>query len=234
MIEQEGRRYAVSSLSNIMYRVYGWMAAALAVTGVTAYVITQSPILLHMIYSNPFVLLVLILAQFGMVIAISAGISGNRIGLSTGLLLFFGYSFLVGATLSSIFMVYTYTSIAAAFFITGGMFATLSVYGYLTKVDLTTVGSISLMAIWGLLLAMIVNMFLRSSAMGYVISMVGVVLFSLLTAYDTQKIKQLAQQFGAGDQESIGKVALLGALTLYLDFLNLFLFILRLMGNRRD
>lgn len=232
MIENKGHRYAVSSIQDVMYRVYAWMATALAVTGITAYAISRSPVVLKAIHSNPFILVVLVIMQLGMVVAISAGI--RRISLATGLLLFFGYSLLVGITLSSIFMVYTYTSIASAFFITGGMFATLSVYGYVTRVDLTTVGNMAGMALWGLILAMIVNMFLKSSAMAYMVSIGGVVIFTLLTAYDTQKIRQMAQQFGAGDQESIGKVALMGALTLYLDFLNLFLFILRLMGNRRD
>lgn len=220
-----------SSLSDIMYRVYGWMTGALLITGATAYVASNSETFLMTLMKNPMLWLMLALVQLGLVIGISAGL--NRMSLTTALTLFFVYSFLNGLTLSALFFVYTYESIALAFFITAGMFGAMSIYGYVTRADLSGMGSILFMGLIGLIIALVVNMFLRSAQFDFIISIAGVFIFTLLTAFDVQRIKQMAQTMIA-DQETQGKVALMGALALYLDFINLFIYLLRLMGSRRD
>ena len=148
--------------------------------------------------------------------------------------MFIVYSLLIGAMLSSIFILYTATSIASTFFVTAGTFGVMCVYGYLTKRDLTSIGNICLMAVIGLIIAGLVNLFLQSSVMSLIISGIGVLVFVGLTAYDSQKIKQLLLQEGMEVNDSTKKIALLGSLTLYLDFINLFLYLLRFLGNRRN
>lgn len=218
-------------ISSFMAGVYGWMGCALAVTAGTAYYVASTPAIFNYIYTHTFIIVALFMAQIGLVFAISAFM--NRMSFMTALVLFLLYSGTLGLTLSSIFYVYTEGSILSTFLTTALMFGAMSAYGYYTKADLTSMGNMSMMILFGLVIAMFVNMFLRSAHFDYILSGIGVVIFVLLTAYDTQKIKQFARPLLV-EQEMIGKVTLLGALMLYLDFINLFLFLLRFMGNRRE
>lgn len=213
----------------LMRKVYVWMALALVITGVTAYGVASSPSLLMTIYSNQAVLWGLIIAEFVLVIAISAAI--NRLSLSTATMLFILYSALNGATLSSIFVLFDIMTIGKVFFITAGTFGVMAFYGYTTKRDLSSMGKILFMALLGLIIATLVNMFMKSATFDYILSYIGVLVFTGLTAWDTQKIKQMLQtQYDMS--EGAQKLALLGALTLYLDFINLFLYLLRIFGRR--
>ncbi len=230
MINQ--RSYSMSgSIADFMYKVYGWMAAGLAITAGTAYALFQSPSMFKTIFGNPILFFGLIIAQFALVIALSGFVM--RMSLSTAIASFIGYSVLTGLTLSSIFYVYTAASIYLAFGIAAGTFAAMALYGYFTKDDLTGVGSIARMGLFGIIIAMLVNFFMKSAQVDYVISLIGVGVFTLLTAYDSQKIKQMGYAL-IGQGEIAHKVALLGALTMYLDFINLFLFLLRLLGKPRQ
>ena len=214
----------------LMRKVYVWMTLALVLTGITAYGVASSPGLMMTIFQTPAIMWGLIIAELAIVIAISAAI--NRLSLTTATLLFVLYSVLNGATLSLIFAVYTMSSIANVFFITAGTFGVMAAYGYFTKRDLSSWGKLLLMALIGLIIATLVNVFLvKSSGVDLILSYAGVLIFVGLTAYDTQKIKQmLATQTDMG--EGAQKVALLGALSLYLDFINLFLYLLRIFGRR--
>lgn len=214
----------------LMRKVYVWMTLALVLTGITAYGVASSPGLMMTIFQTPAIMWGLIIAELAIVIAISAAI--NRLSLTTATLLFVLYSVLNGATLSLIFAVYTMSSIANVFFITAGTFGVMAAYGYFTKRDLSSWGRLLLMALIGLIIATLVNVFLvKSSGFDLILSYAGVLIFVGLTAYDTQKIKQmLAMQTDMG--EGAQKVALLGALSLYLDFINLFLYLLRIFGRR--
>jgi FtsH-binding integral membrane protein len=214
-----------------MYRVYGWMSLALSVTAAVAYYVALSPVLLSLVVQNPFVFIGMFVAQLALVVVLSAFLL--RMSFPVAFALFMLYAASLGVTLSLIFVTYEMSSIYATFVVTAGMFGALCLYGYFTRADLTSIGNIALMALFGLILAMIVNMFLQSGTFNLVISAIGVILFSALTAYDAQKIKLLAQQLHADDQ-TMSKVAIIGALTLYLDFVNLFLFLLNFMGRRRQ
>lgn len=218
-------------ITNFMYRVYGWMAIALAVTAGVAFYVSQSPQIYQTIQTNPMLLFGIFIGQIVLVVVLSMAIM--RISLMTALLLFMVYATSVGLTLSMIFLVYDIRSIYATFAVTALTFGTMCLYGYFTKTDLTRMGNIMLMALLGLIIAMVINMFLRSPMMDFVLSGIGVLLFTGLTAFDAQKIKLLGQQL-LGDRETMGKVAVIGALTLYLDFINLFLFMLQFMGRRRE
>lgn len=224
--------YSMSErLSSFMYGVYAWMTCALVLTACTAYYIALVPQVFAIIYGNGFTLFGLFLVQIGLIVGLSRFL--HRMTLITALLMFLCYATLVGATLSIVFHVYTTASIFSAFLTTAGMFGGMSIYGYMTRSDLTAMGNIAIMMLWGLILGVVVNMFLRSPGIDFVLSGAGVIIFTLLTAYDTQKIKQLGQQM-LTDQEMMEKVMILGALTLYLDFINLFLYLLRFMGRRRN
>lgn len=214
----------------LMRKVYVWMTLALVLTGITAFGVASSPSLMMTIFQTPAIMWGLIIAELAIVIAISAAI--NRLSLTTATLLFVLYSVLNGATFSLIFAVYTMSSIANVFFITAGTFGVMAAYGYFTKRDLSSWGKLLLMALIGLIIATLVNVFLvKSSGFDLILSYAGVLIFVGLTAYDTQKIKQmLAMQTDMG--EGAQKVALLGALSLYLDFINLFLYLLRIFGRR--
>ena len=214
----------------LMRKVYVWMTLALVLTGITAYGVASSPSLMMTIFQTPAIMWGLIIAELAIVITISAAI--NRLSLTTATLLFVLYSVLNGATFSLIFAVYTMSSIANVFFITAGTFGVMAAYGYFTKRDLSSWGRLLLMALIGLIIATLVNVFLvKSSGFDLILSYAGVLIFVGLTAYDTQKIKQmLAMQTDMG--EGAQKVALLGALSLYLDFINLFLYLLRIFGRR--
>ena len=213
----------------LMRKVYVWMTLALVITGVTAYGVATSPGLMMAIATNKLLFWGLIIAEFGLVVAISAAI--NRLSLTTATLFFVLYSVINGATLSFIFAIYTMSSIASVFFITAGTFAVMAVIGYTTKKDLTSMGKILFMALIGIIIATIVNIFLKSTGLQMIVSYLGVLIFVGLTAYDSQKIKQMllmAPDAGEGAQ----KIALLGALSLYLDFVNFFIYLLRIFGRR--
>ena len=213
----------------LMRKVYVWMTLALVITGVTAYGVATSPGLMMAIATNKLLFWGLIIAEFGLVVAISAAI--NKLSLTTATLLFVLYSVINGATLSFIFAICTMSSIASVFFITAGTFAVMAVIGYTTKKDLTSMGKILFMALIGIIIATIVNIFLKSTGLQMIVSYLGVLIFVGLTAYDSQKIKQMllmAPDAGEGAQ----KIALLGALSLYLDFVNLFIYLLRIFGRR--
>ncbi|HEX9777871.1 MAG TPA: Bax inhibitor-1/YccA family protein [Geopsychrobacteraceae bacterium] len=211
-------------------RVYGWMTAGLALTALASMFTLSSEALLQLIFGNRMVFYGLIIAELGLVVALSAAI--NRISAATATLLFLVYSALNGVTFAAIFLIYTQSSIASTFFVASGTFAAMSCYGYLTKRDLTGWGSFLFMGLIGIIIASLVNIFLHSEMIYWITSYIGVFVFVGLTAYDTQKIKQIGQA-GFADAEQQKKSAILGALRLYLDFINLFLMLLRVMGNRR-
>lgn len=213
----------------LMRKVYGWMTLALVITGLTAYGVATSPGILQAIYTNQILFWGLIIAEFALVMGISWGI--NKLSLTTATLLFVLYSVINGATLSVIFVAYSIGTISTVFFITAGTFAVMAFIGYVTKTDLSKMGKILFMALIGIIIATVVNIFVKSSGLDLILSYLGVLVFVGLTAYDTQKIKQMLWQ--AGDMsEGAQKIALLGALSLYLDFINLFLYLLRIFGRR--
>lgn len=224
--------YAMSTaFPALMRKVFVWMTLALAITGLTAYGVATSPTILSLIFSSKVTFFGLIIAEFALVFAISGAI--NRLSLSTATLLFILYSVINGATLSTIFFAFSVATIGKVFFITAGTFGAMALVGYTTKTDLTSMGKLLFMALLGIIIASVVNMFVASSGFDLILSYVGVLVFVGLTAYDTQKIKQMCQSApDAG--ESTQKLALIGALSLYLDFINLFLYLLRIFGNNRD
>jgi FtsH-binding integral membrane protein len=221
-------RFAVTA---VLKNVYLWMTLALAISGLTAMVVAGNAELVARIFATRGTLLILFLAQFGLIWAISSRI--GTMSFVTATLLFLLYSVITGVTLSSIFLVFTMESLASVFFVTAGTFAVVSIYGFVTKKDLSTWRSYLLMGLIGVIIASIVNWFLASEVMYWIVSYVGVAIFVGLTAYDTQKIKVLANQCYMEDSETQNKVALMGAITLYLDFINLFLYILRIFGKRK-
>lgn len=220
-----------SAFPVLMRKVYVWMTLALVLTGFTAVGVASSPGLVTAILTNSVLVWGLLIAELVLVFTVSAAI--ERLSLTTATLLFVLYSVLNGASLSFIFIAYTMSSIANVFFITAGTFAVMAFIGYTTKKDLTSIGRILFMALIGIVIATIVNLFMHSSMLDLIVSYVGIVIFVGLTAYDSQKIKQMLQQ-ADGTGESMQKLALMGSLTLYLDFINLFLYLLRIFGDRRD
>ncbi|MEX0672393.1 MAG: Bax inhibitor-1/YccA family protein [Candidatus Babeliales bacterium] len=217
-------------VEQFLTRVYGWMSLGLLFTAATAYWVASTPELVKTLYTSPAILIGLFLAQIAVVIALSPAVV--RLNYATAVLLFLGYSLLSGVTLSAVFLVYTQTSIVSTFLVAAGMFGGMSVYGYTTKSDLSGMGSLLLMALWGLILSLLVNMWWQNPEFSYLISGAGVLIFTLLTAYDVQKLKRIAQMMG-GQGQSVGQLVVFGALTLYLDFINLFLYLLRFMGQRK-
>jgi len=210
----------------LIRQVYVWMGAGLLVTALLALVTVSSPTLFKAVLGNKLLFYGLLIGELALVFTISGAI--NRLSAAMATLLFIAYSALNGVTLSIIFLVYTADSIASTFVVTAAMFGTMSVYGYMTRRDLTSWGSFLFMGLIGIVIASVVNIFVGSSAVSWIVSALGVIVFTGLTAYDTWKIKAMA----AGGAEG-RKPAILGALTLYLDFINLFLMLLRLGGDRR-
>ena len=211
--------------------VFSYMTLALVITGVAAYWFAASGNMLALLQGSSLLLWGIILAPIGMVLIMSFAF--NRLSFSALMGLFLAYSLVNGISLSVIFLVYSSAAISKVFFITAGLFATMAAVGYTTKTDLTKLGSILMMAVLGIVIASVVNYFMESAAFDYLISCVGVLVFTGLVAYDTQKVKRI----GAGVEygtATAGKLALMGALSLYLDFINLFLFLLRVFGGRRD
>ena len=213
----------------LMRSVYYWMAGALAITGLTAMLVANNAAWMNFIFSNMGIVWGLLIGEIVLVLILSAAI--NRLSFSTATLLFILYSILNGVTLSCIFVVYTQGSIASTFFITAGMFGALAVYGSVTKKDLSGMGRFLFMTLIGLIIASIVNIFMHSTMLYWITTFVGVLVFAGLTAWDAQKIQQLALSADEVN-ESTQKMALLGSLTLYLDFINLFLYLLRIFGKR--
>lgn len=230
-LSREQQLESSMAFPTLMRKVYVWMSLALVITGLTAYYVATSPALVSLIFGSSVVMWGLIIGELALVIGLSAAI--NKLSLSAATLMFVLYSVVNGATLSTIFFAYTTSSIASVFFITAGTFAAMAAYGYFTKKDLTSWGRILFMALIGIIIASIVNIFLKSSGLNLIVSYLGVLVFVGLTAYDSQKIKEMFLQApDAG--EGMQKLALLGALTLYLDFINLFLHLLRILGSSRD
>ncbi|MBQ7869709.1 MAG: Bax inhibitor-1/YccA family protein [Prevotella sp.] len=220
--------YLSAAFPALMRKVYLWMTMALVITGFTAYGVATSPAILSAILMNKMLFFGLIIGEFALVIGLSAAI--NRLSLSMATLMFVLYSVINGATLSVIFLAYTMSSIANVFFITAGTFAAMAFIGYTTKKDLSGMGKMLMMALIGLIIATVVNLFLRSTGLQLIVSYIGVLVFVGLTAYDTQKIKQMLM-IAEDTGETAQKLALLGALSLYLDFVNMFLYMLRIFGK---
>ncbi|BAV91767.1 Bax inhibitor-1/YccA family protein [Candidatus Desulfovibrio trichonymphae] len=222
----------VSAASVYMRQVYQWMTVGMALTAAVAYGVTSSPDLQQTILDNSLITVALIIAQFGLVIALSAAVHKMSGQTATGLFLL--YSALTGAMLSSVFVVYSTASISNAFLTTAGTFLAMSLYGTVTKRDLTAFGSFLFMGLIGIVIAMLVNIFLQSTLMDFIITCLGVLIFTGLTAYDTQKLRRFGETAPLNDGTAVRRGAILGALTLYLDFINLFLLLLRLFGTNRN
>ena len=220
------------SINAIFRKVYQYMAFGLILTALTAYFTASSMTMIQLLFSSRVPIIILCVAEIGLVIALGAGL--NKMSASTARTLFFVYSLLNGLTCSSVLLVYTGESVYKAFISTAGMFGAMSLYGLYTKRDITTWGSFLIMGLWGLIIAMLINIFVGSSRADFVISILGIIIFMGLTAYDTAKIKMTAASYDSRDEEMTGKIAVIGALQLYLDFINIFLYLLRLFGTRRD
>lgn len=212
-----------------MASVYGNMSLGLFITAITSYMVALSPQMMNYIFKTPLFYVVLF-APLGM--AMYYSFNWQRLKAETAQSLFFLYAFMVGLSMASIFMVYTGESIARIFLITSSMFGATSLYGYATKRDLTGMGSFMMMGLFGLIIAMLINIFLKSSGLQMMLSFLAVIIFTALTAYNVQRLKSVYYQIA--DQETLGKVAMMGAFTLYLNFINLFIRLLHLFGNRRS
>lgn len=214
---------------SFLHKVYAWMSAGLLVTAGVSYYVAHTPALLKYIFSNPMIIIGLVILQLLLVGVLSFAI--NKMSYMSAALLFIAYSALTGLTLSSIFLVYTYTSIAVTFLVAAGMFLAMALYGYFTDADLSKMGNYLFMGVIGLVLAGLLNFIFKSTGFDFLISAAGVVIFSLLTAYDVQSLKVLSYQLQGQDSS---KVSIIGALKLYLDFINLFLYLLRFMGQKKE
>jgi FtsH-binding integral membrane protein len=213
--------------------VYNWMAIGLGLTGLVAFYVASSPALVQMVFGNQLVFFGLIIGELALVFALSARVQRMQASTATGLFLL--YALLNGATISFILLAYTGTSVAQVFFICAGTFVACSIYGMTTKRDLTSLGGFVTMGLIGIVIASVVNIFVRSSSMSMIISYIGVIVFVGLTAYDTQRLRTMAlQQPDGGGEGVVRNAAILGALALYLDFINLFLMLLRIFGDRRE
>lgn len=227
------RTQVQARVNSFVRSVYNWMAIGLGLTGLTAFYVAGSPEILRFIFGSGFVFFGLIIGQLALVFTISSRI--YRMQASTATALFLLYSILNGTTLSSIFLAYAQSTITNAFFVCAGTFVACSIYGYTTKRDLTSLGGFFMMGLIGIIIASLVNMFFQSSAVSTIVSYIGVLVFVGLTAYDTQAIKNMAlTQPEDIDAGAVRKGAILGALKLYLDFINLFLMLLRIFGSNRD
>lgn len=213
-----------------MVRVYNWMGGGLALTGAMAWFTSTNETVLNLLVTQPILFIVLLLVELGLVFYLAARVMRMSASQASGV--FFLYASLNGVTLAPLFLLYTSTSLASTFAVTAGMFGAMSFYGYTTKKDLTSWGSFLFMGLIGIIIASVVNWFLKSSAMYWVVTYAGILIFVGLTAYDTQKIKEMNILGNEGTDEDT-KEAIRGALSLYLDFINLFLMLLRVMGDRR-
>lgn len=220
----------VAVKSGFMTRVYAWMGFGLMLTAVVSFFVVMTPAVMDFVFKTPGVFMGLLIAEFGMVLGFTFLV--NRVSSQIAALMFVSYAAMNGLTLSIIFLAYTATSIAGTFAITAGMYGAMSIYGAVTKRDLTGVGSFAMMGLFGVIIASVVNLFMKSDSASWLISFCGVIVFTLLTAYDTQRAKTMGQAF-ATDSEDARKASIGMALTLYLDFINLFLNLLRIFGRRR-
>lgn len=221
---------AVAVKSGFMSRVYAWMGFGLGLTAVVSFFVVMTPAVMEFVFKTPGVFMGLLIAELGMVLGFTFLV--NRVSSQIAALLFVSYAAMNGLTLSVIFLAYTATSIAGTFAITAGMYGAMSIYGAMTKRDLTGVGSFAMMGLFGVIIASVVNLFMKSDSASWLISFCGVIVFTLLTAYDTQRAKAMGQVF-TSDSEDSRKASIGMALTLYLDFINLFLNLLRIFGRRR-
>ncbi|MBK9332943.1 MAG: Bax inhibitor-1/YccA family protein [Ignavibacteria bacterium] len=221
--------FTTESTRRFLLNVYNWMAMGLALTGVIAWGISGSSFA-EVLFNNSFLFFGIVILQLGVVIGLTFAIKKMSAAVAIGA--FFFYSALTGLTMASIFLIYTGTSIASTFFICAAMFGSVSVFGYVTKMDLSKFGTFFFMGLIGLIIASVVNIFLNSPTLYWIISYAGVLIFVGLTAYDTQRIKQMSQSMDF-DTEDGKKAAVMGSLMLYLDFINMFLFLLRIMGDRK-
>lgn len=219
------------NMPGLMRDVYAWMAIALLVTGATAWIVADSPLLLGLIFASKFGTWGLLIATIALVWHLSAAVT--RLSLKTATAMFLIYSVLNGLTMSAIFILYTFSSISAVFLTTAGTFAVMSVYGYMTKTDLSRMGSLCLMALFGVIIATVVNLFLENTMLQMILSYAGILIFVGLTAYDTARIREIAMTHDTSATDDGQKIAIMGALTLYLDFINLFLYMLRIFGDRK-
>lgn len=226
---RERERYMPTAFSVLMRKVYVWMTLALVITGFTAYYVAHSTSFVYTLMSSSGLMWGLIIAELALVIGLSAAI--HKLSLTVATLMFVVYSIINGLTLSFIFFAYTESSIAQVFFITAGTFGAMALIGYTTKTDLTSLGKYLFMGLIGIIIATLVNLFFNNNMVTMIVSYLGVLIFVGLTAYDSQKIKKMCMSFEYADTNA-QKMALLGALTLYLDFINLFIYLLRIFGRR--
>lgn len=233
-MENATYRLTAEEVQQIQYtfinKVYSWMALALGITGGVAFLTVNSQTVLDLVFSNPLVFYGLLLAELGIVVYLISRIQTMEAQTAVGWFLL--YSGLNGLTLSVLLLMYTPASIASTFMVTAITFGSMSLYGYTTKRDLTTIGNLAFMALIGIIIASIVNIFFFSETLYWLISYVGVLVFVALTAWDTQKLKKMSLEL-ADNQEVKQRAAIVGALMLYLDFINMFIFLLRILGNRR-
>lgn len=222
---------SLTTSQNLLYRVYAWMGIGITVSALSALAVVSIPALSSLIFQSKFVFFGLIIAQLLLVVYLTAFI--QKISYGRALFVFLLYAALNGLTLSGILLVYQTASLFSAFLISAGMFAVMSVYGYYTKTDLSTIGNIALMGLVGVIIAGLVNMYFQNSMIDFILSILGVFIFLALTAYDVSTLKAMGSSMQT-DQEGWSKIALVGALKLYLDFINLFLFVLRLTGRQRN
>jgi FtsH-binding integral membrane protein len=231
---EQSMQYSYATMERLvgfMYKVYAYMAGALVLTAITAYSISQSPSATTFLFSHPYVILGILVIQIALVFVINFFIS--HLSFPVMLILFMGYALLLGITLSSLFLIYHINSIYVTFAVTAILFAAMALYGYYTQSDLTTLGRLAGFALFGLIIALLVNLFFQNSLFDLVISGIGVLVFICLIAFDSQKIKNIGANLISHQQEE-NKIALLCALILYLDVINLFLFLLRFLGKRRN
>ena len=226
---RERERYMPAAFSVLMRKVYVWMTLALVITGFTAYYVAHSTSFVYTLMSSSGLMWGLIIAELALVIGLSAAI--HKLSLTVATLMFVVYSIINGLTLSFIFLAYTESLIAQVFFITAGTFGAMALIGYTTKTDLTSLGKYLFMGLIGIIIATLVNLFFNNDMVTMIVSYLGVLIFVGLTAYDSQKIKKMCMSFEYADTNA-QKMALLGALTLYLDFINLFIYLLRIFGRR--
>lgn len=217
------------SSKNFLQGVYAWMATGLSLTAAISYIVAHTPALIQYIFANHWVVFGLFIAQIALVLSLSFGVRKMSYPVAAGV--FLAYSALTGLTLSSLFLVYTYASIVVTFVVAASMFLAMALYGYFTDADLSSMRNVLLMGLIGLIIAGFVNIFFKSTAFDFIISGIGVIIFSLLTAYDSQKLKVLSYQLQGEEKKKFG---IIGALTLYLDFINLFIYLLRFMGQKKD
>ena len=230
MANYSSTQTATQSLTSMLFKsLYMQMSAALTITGLVAYFLSQSDAYINMLINNSAMLWIVLLAQIGVVVFLSARL--HTMSMSTATILFILYSVLTGVSFGTLFLVYDMSDIIATFFVTAGTFFVTSLVGYITRMDLTKMGSILFMLLIGLVIATVVNIFLGSEGLYMACTYLGVIIFVGLTAYDTQRIKTMFNEHGTADENG-QKLALMGALMLYLDFINLFIYLLRLIGNR--